>query len=215
MVFLAVKGDLLLEWEVPGQAQSKQEYFYDSHVSTTSTGTATPFGNAGPFSVLSKYSMSCPSPAKLVPGGSIVFQADGIPSNNGSVAFLGFSRTNHGPLTLPFDLTPLGAPSNWLNVSVDLVVPLPLSASGSVFAGSTTIPVPADNTLPGLHVFMQGVFVDTKASSFGLVFSEGIDMGIVSGAQPQQLLGSEDSTAGNGYLPKGEGVVIQLVGVFS
>jgi len=200
---------------VPGQATQKQDYYYDSHRTTTSVGSADVFGKAGPFSVSSSYAVDCASTAKLVPGGSIGFTAKGVPSNNGSVAFLGFSRTNYGPLTLPFDLTPLGAPSNWLNVSVDLVVPLPLSASGSLYDGTTTIPVPQDSTLPGLHVYMQGAFVDTKANKFGLVFSEGVDMGLVSGTQYMQFVGSADSASSSGGMGVGEGCVLQLVGVFN
>ncbi|MEZ5989120.1 MAG: hypothetical protein R3F30_08355 [Planctomycetota bacterium] len=213
-VYLANKGDLLLEWEVPGTA-TKSNYFFDAHVATTSVGGVDVFGTAGGFSVPSSYSVDCPSPSTLVPGGSIVFQADAVPSNNGSLAFLGFSRTNYGPLTLPFDLTPLGAAGNWLNVSIDLTLPLPLSAAKNGYTGSVKLPIPADNTLPGLHVFMQGVFADAKANKFGLVFSQGVDMGLVSGKQVQQLVGTYDAKNTTGSLYSGQGTVVQLSGVFN
>lgn len=214
-VFLPVKGDLLIEWEVPGM-YSKGQYFFDAHNSKTSVGTADAFGTAGSFSKTSSYGVSGPAPDKLVPGGSIEFRAYGVPSNNGSLAFLGFSRTSFGPLGLPFDLTVLGASGNFLNVSVDLVLPLPLTAGKiGVFNGSSIVPVPADQGLAGLHVYMQGAFVDTQANNFGLVFSQGVDFGLVSGTQSQQLVGTHDSTLTTGSLSPGYAHVVQLVGVFN
>ncbi|MEZ5989119.1 MAG: hypothetical protein R3F30_08350 [Planctomycetota bacterium] len=214
-VYLPVKGDLLIEWEVPGM-YSKGQYFFDAHNLKTSSGTATPFGTAGTFSKTSSYGVQGPATDKLVPGGSIEFNAYGVPSNNGSVAFLGFSRSQFGPLSLPFDLTPLGAPKNFLNVGIDLVLPLPLTAGKiGVFNGSAIVPVPNDNTLPGLHVYMQGAFVDTQANNFGLVFSQGVDFGLVAGTQPQQLVGTHDTQNSTGSLSPGYAHVLQLVGVFN
>ena len=85
-----------------------------------------------------------------------------------AVVFLGLSAETYGPLTLPFDMAPLGAPGCKLHTSSDIGL-------GPVVAGTGGVPVfvpPA--TTPGFQFFAQGVVLDGSATpnALGLAFTD-------------------------------------------
>ncbi len=90
----------------------------------------------------------------------------------GTFAFLilGTSNTSWGGIPLPFDLTPLGAPGNYVRCSHDLVFTTTLSGTGpgKGYAGlSWTVPTVAK----GLSLYYQWYMIDAKANTLGLVVS--------------------------------------------
>jgi hypothetical protein len=213
-LYATANGNLLVEFEVPGPA-TKSNYFLDAHQDTTSGGTATPFGTAGSFFNPEVYRVSCADVSQLKPGGSAQLLIASFVSQYPAVAIWGFSNKQFGPLPLPFDLTVLGAPGNFLNVSMDLVLPMSLTMGSGGWEARSTLPIPSLSALRGLTIFAQGLFIDAKANTLGWVLSQGLAMTLERAGVESRLLGTYDSTQATGsLLPVGTGMVMQLTGVF-
>ncbi len=211
--YLPKNGDLLLEWEVP-ITPTKSNYFLDCHKQTVATGAASVFGSGGSFSTPETYALSCPDVSQLKPGGSTQVHAGVFKVQRAAVLCYGFSKSKYGPLTLPLDLTALGAKGNYLNVSLDLLIPLPLTAGSGGFEGTQKLPIPNDKGLLGLALFAQGIFTDQKANTLGLVFSKGLQLDFARNVLFASLVGHYDYKQSSGWLQKGTGYVMQFDGIF-
>jgi len=212
-VFLPAQGDLLIEIEIPGKP-TRTAYVIDAALSTA-RGTSTTFGTYGKFSSGDKLDFRNPSPEELKPGGKVELGAQGLMNGYPALAIFGFSKTQYGPLQLPFDLGALGAPGNHLYASMDLVVPLVLQPFFIGWGGSVSIPLPDVAGLDQKQVFGQAMFIDPKSNALGIVFSNRVDMTIGSGLLFTQQIVSDDPTAAEGedtLEPMGN--VVQLRGVF-
>ncbi len=86
---------------------------------------------------------------------------------------LGTSRTSFGTVTLPFDLTVLGAPGCALLASPEILVPLQSDARGTTAIGLT---LPNDPGLVGSSVFGQAFLLDPAANPLGLAWSNGMQV---------------------------------------
>ncbi|PIE23460.1 MAG: hypothetical protein CSA62_07530 [Planctomycetota bacterium] len=209
--YKVAKGHLLLEWELPQKAY-KPNYFIDAHKSNSSPGSFVSFGKSGKFSANESYIVKSDL-SKMLPGGTMEFQASGLSKQYPGLVCYGFSRTKHGPLNLPFDMTPLGAPGNWLYVSMDLFLPFTWSSGAGGMVASAGLWIPKVTGLDGLTVYAQGLFLDAKANAFGMVTSPGVAMRMPISGMVTSMLGSYDYQAARGSLSLGKGIVTQLVGV--
>ncbi len=209
-------GNLLIEFEISG-TPGKSEYFMDAHGSKSMGGRASLYGKGGVFAGKDPYSVTCPSPARLFPGGSLSLSAAGLKKSYTSAAILGTSRTFWGNLPLPFDLGPLGAPGNALYVKPTFLLSLPLGPSGGGFGGNLSIPLPSDPWFAGAKFYGQVLFADKASNSLGLVFSGGVELNLGLTAPPIQLLGSPDVKQAKGSLNSSTptGLVMQFTGVFN
>ena len=99
--------------------------------------------------------LSLASPLPPGTGGSVTLRLDGLAASPSPSAFfvLGLSRQQWGPLSLPWPLTGLGAPTCSLHVAPDLIV----GANAQAGAAELTVPV------PGSALFhAQGLVLDSK-----------------------------------------------------
>ena len=209
-------GNLLVEFEIPGTG-GKSEYFMDAHGSKSMGGRTALYGKPGVFAGKDPYTVTCPSPSRMFPGGSLALSAGGLKKAYTAAAVLGTSRSFWGNLPLPFDLGPLGAPGNALYVKPTFLLSLPLRLSGGSWGGFLSIPLPPDPWFAGAKFYGQVLFVDRPSNALGMVFSGGVELNLGMTAPPVQLLGNSDPSKPSGSLNRSlpTGLVIRFTGVFN
>jgi len=85
-------------------------------------------------------------------------------SNAPALLMVGFSDTNWGAVTLPFDATPLGFAGCRVLVSGDVLFSAATNGAGDGLGRATVpMPIPADNALAGVVLFAQWIVVDAGA----------------------------------------------------
>lgn len=216
-IYQRSQGNLLIQHIVPGQATQALTYTQlDGAVSGVPWGK---FGTGGSFADQSQPTITIGNPTTINPGGSIDPTNPGMTSNYPTIHIYGFSSDSNGPLTLPFSLSPFGAPGNTLYCSLDLLVPATLKGGGSSWDANSSVPIPNSQGLNGAAVFLSSMHVDLKANKLGLVFGPalGTTVGWQTSCGMAQLY-AKDSTATTGYFwisGGGNGApVIQLTGTF-
>ena len=209
-------GDLLLEWEVPGNP-TKANYFFDAHLQRASSGSCRAFGTAGQFKAPESYIASCVNPTTLHPGGSAALFTGPFTKSRPAIAIWGFSNTQYGPLKLPFHLQAVGAANNYLHVSIDLALAMQMGVGRGGWEARSILPIPNVAGLAGKTIFAQGLFADAPSNSFGWVWSSGVGMQLAgSSAVEAAHLGHWDSTSATGFLQRTpSGIVIEFVGIFA
>ncbi len=216
-VYLRSRGNLIIEWETPGNAQRKAEYLVDSH-RAGGAGRYTVFGTGGQFKTNDRHALFS-NAASLKPGGSADLRVTGLLNNYPAIATYGFSNTRYGALRLPFDLNALGAAGNHLYVSIDLALGLPLSKLGGFWNGTLRLPIPNQAALGGLTLYGQAIYVDAASNALGLVFSRAVAMNIAfTGSGPSQIMGTPRSTATTGNFLTRTGTdapILRLTGGFN
>jgi hypothetical protein len=85
-----------------------------------------------------------------------------------SLLVLGRSDARFGPVTLPFEMAPLGAPGCRLYTDVVLLLVALTDPGGNA---SQSLTVPDDPALPGRHLFVQWATLDAGANAAGLSFT--------------------------------------------
>ncbi len=83
---------------------------------------------------------------------------------------MGASNSRWGAISLPFDLTPLGAPGCSVLVSFDLLLPVATSTAG---AATVRLTIPNNQALLGFRFFDQWTVLDPSANPLGMAFSRG------------------------------------------
>ena len=86
---------------------------------------------------------------------------------------LGFSRTLWSGLTLPLDLTGLGAPGCTLLASPDLVI---FTSTDWLGTGRMDLSLPRDPVLVRNRLFLQGMVLDPPANPAGLAWTPGLEI---------------------------------------
>ncbi len=81
---------------------------------------------------------------------------------------LGFSNTDWGNFSLPLDMTPLGAPGNFLYVSRDYLFLTMTDAQG---AGALSLSVPNNPAIVGRDLYLQWRIIDPGANNASSVVS--------------------------------------------
>ena len=84
--------------------------------------------------------------------------------------FIGASRTTWGALSLPLELSLLGAPGCSLYTGVGLVVPLTVTAG----VASWSIPIPLNASLVGQSFFTQGILAGDPINPGKIVTSNDV-----------------------------------------
>ncbi len=98
-------------------------------------------------------------------------------ASSGAAMFTGLSKTNLGVLSLPLDLTALGAKGCSLFVSTELFVPFATDSAGKASVGYA---LPNIITLVGSRFYQQALILDAKANQLGLVLTNA-GMGTIGG----------------------------------
>lgn len=214
-IYTRNSGNLLIEFEVP-VTPTKSNYFLDCHNQSTNTGVSYTYGTAGTFSSPELYKYYCADDSALKPGGKAEMVISPLSKQYPALTIWGFSNNLWGKIALPLDLTGLGAPKNFLNVSPDLMFALPLTAVIGGFEGRAALPIPSDNKFMGKSIFTQMAFLDQAANKAGLVFSEGLSMTITTNQAVSTLVGHYDYKSTTGYKQSnGTGLVMQFSGSFN
>ena len=160
--YTATKGNLLIEtfnkdpyvysrWSADGIRESATAGGgEEGYLGFDCMGTG---GNVLDFSAIDEHA--------LMPGGSLdtTFKLTNL---TGAVAWLGTSRTAFGPLTLPFDLSPLGAPGCMIHTDMAHLVTVPTT-------GKVVWPIPNNPYVINQLFYVQGAGTATNANTLGLV----------------------------------------------
>jgi hypothetical protein len=218
-VFDARKGNVILEWNMPG-SPAKNSYFVDaeSFKPGNATGTVVPFGTFGKFSAQENATFSAVA-TTLKPGGTLDVNGNSFSKSYTARLIFGLSNKTYNSIPLPYDLTAIGAPGNSLYTSMDLLLPFPMSAQGSQWNARFTAPIPNDKMLSGLTFYAQSYYGDANANAAGLVASNALAL-TTPAANPQpetNQVGYYDSTQPTGWLAFGAnaqgGPVVRFTGV--
>jgi hypothetical protein len=100
-------------------------------------------------------------------GGAFEMQVAGLSVLATPVLGLGFSRTSWGPVPLPLDLSPIGAPTCSLSAAPEILLFAP-AANGSA---RWQVPLCDCRDLIGFRFYTQVLVLDPGANRFGLALS--------------------------------------------
>lgn len=217
-VYLNTKGHLLIEIEMPGNARTKFRYTLDGFMAGT-TGSTKSFGSKGRFKTADRFNMFS-SADGLRPGGEAKMDVVLLKQNYPAFAIYGASNRNFGPIPLPLDLGPLGAPGNLLHVSFDIMFPIPTRRiAATSFSARAVLPLPNLVALEGATLYGQTFFLDIPSNALGLVFSNGTRMTLGKGkAAPFQTvhgLNTNFPHGGFAFFGKTGGPIPRLTGSFN
>jgi len=99
---------------------------------------------------------------------------DALP-NAALVLMTGTSKFSWGPIALPFDLAPLGAPGCKMLLAPDLYS---FAASDATGKGVTSFPLPNDKEFAGATFFQQWLVLDASANAASMVLSKALELRI-------------------------------------
>jgi len=103
-------------------------------------------------------------------GRGVTFRMTNGPSTSIALVNVGASNTRMGALTLPLELSGIGAPGCRLYASMDLLVPASTTANG---LATRTIQIPSLEDLIGARIYSQFLAFDSHANALGWTFSNG------------------------------------------
>lgn len=214
-VFIRAQGNLLIEFEVPGQASQKTDYVVDAIIAGQPVATR---GKPGQFGDKTSSQLVLLNPINTKPGGSLDLLNRGMSQAYPTVHVWGFSNLSWGGVPLPFDAGPFGAPGNMLENAMDLIIPATVTASGGGWDASSKLLIPNDPAFDGFHIYATNICVDLTANALGLVLGHGIGTTIGGyDSSGMQILSSSDSTSATGsfFANTGDGgPITQLTGTF-
>ncbi|PIE23111.1 MAG: hypothetical protein CSA62_08710 [Planctomycetota bacterium] len=107
------------------------------------------------------------------PGGRYNIDIRSSSVNAPVILTLGFSKKNFGPLTLPFDLTPLGGTGCSVLCSAEFTLS---SVVNSKFTASFPLQLPNNSSLVGQRYFHQGWLLAPAANRLGMAFSNAAEV---------------------------------------
>ncbi|MCA8971418.1 MAG: hypothetical protein KDC95_16615, partial [Planctomycetes bacterium] len=136
---------------------------------TTSVASYMPFGSSCPGS--SGIAVHAGGPRLPWVGDTADLSLSGAVPTSAAAFVLGLSDTTWGALTLPIDLTVLGATGCSLYASMDVVVAVPTSATGTA---SIAIKIPPIASLSGARFFTQFFAFDIAANSLGMTLTNAV-----------------------------------------
>ncbi len=210
------KGNLLLDILGKGTPSSWAEWIADAHAQFYGTSGMTALlgpackGKAGRYVDLSVSA----SPLKI--GGSLSLSFPTNLAHPGNLlAWIGARCDRLGKVSLPLDLSFLGAPGCRLYTSLE--VSLALQGSGGGFP-QVALPIPRDPALALAQVFVQAAASAPGANPAGLLFTSGVRCLVWPDRRPPTVLNSvftSSSTASRGSVMRTPvGPVTQFRGSF-
>jgi hypothetical protein len=105
-------------------------------------------------------------------GGSLDGRILGAAARAPAITFAGISDSAWGGISLPFDLSLLGAPGCAVLASFDL--PLAAVLTDSTGEATFTAPIPKDRSLVAATLFLQTVVLDGRSNALGISTSAGM-----------------------------------------
>lgn len=124
-------------------------------------------------------------PGALYVGSKTDFRTATLLANQSGFLSLGDAGwgSKWGPLSMPIDLTPFGAPGcTW---DVRPLVSFPLIVDGSGLGIATGIQIPNDPRLSNLNLYTQGAYTYPGANALGLLFLPSLAWRLGSGEDPE------------------------------
>jgi hypothetical protein len=167
-VFDAAQGNLLIDIVAINPAGGAPTFWLDA---MEAGGAATVFGQGGPipsgdYQNLIMSTGNSLEPRLLTIGNSIDFTTSMSFSSPPGVLVLGTSAP-----AVPIDLTPVGAPDNFLFVDPILLEPHSWTQSFIGWFSTFSITVPNQVALIDALLYAQSVIIDPTANALGLAFS--------------------------------------------
>jgi len=167
MVYDAKRHETVLFGGVAGQTSLSDTWKLVTYTAASSTLYGTGCGTF-PGVRLASARGSLP-----VLGSNFTIEVLGLPSPaTAGLLTLGVSKSKFGPVTLPFNLGPVGMKGCSLYNSFDIQFVF-LIRQG---VGSYSLPVPYSWPLKKSKVFLQAFGADRAANSFGIVSSNGLEV---------------------------------------
>jgi hypothetical protein len=220
-------GNFLVELEMPGSYTTIRFYTpLDGEMYRGSWGAWGPYGTAGTLNNGGRPGLeSFVNGSTLIPGGTLRTTVRAGGPFNPVLVWLGASIRDFRGLAIPFDLTALGAPGNYLLASMDLIVVTALQQAGSSWSAHVDWPIPNRPEMAGATVYAQAALRDAQANALGWVFTFGSKVLVAPGgarAVEHNMLYHHDPSYPVGYFPlltmgQGPGAggpVLELRGVF-
>jgi len=209
---------LLVEILVAGSNSNAVNYVADSS-SGVPGGYVQAYGAGGTLAG-GTYAFGSAATGALVPGGNAILELS-TPGNYAAVGIFGASFQAWGPVKLPLDLTPFGAPGNSLLASLDLTVPIPLTQGTKTWDGVGVLPIPDVPVAYGATLYGQGLIIDPKSNKLAMVLTGGVQMTIAAtNTSPYTAVYATAASATTGSFllsisfSKYNGIVTRFGGVF-
>jgi hypothetical protein len=211
------QGDLL--FELTERNWNAGSGFYDLDAFAVPHGARTThFGTRGSTSLNEDYVLDVQDVRQLRPGGIAELRFTNFRQPYQAALGLGLSSTRNGSLLLPFDLTGVGAPGNFLYHSWDVPFAVGVRPIGfrGIHEGTLRIAMPDHPGIIGARLFAQGFVLDAAANTLGAVFSDRVDLDLVTATGPFQTIAAFGTITGH-YLVSSSvlaGPVLRLSGTF-
>lgn len=200
-VYIAAQGNLLIDIVGDNAAGSFPSYWLDA---AEPGGSVTHWGQTGDDPNGDSLYMSVASgagfdldPAQLVVGNSVHFFANR--SFSPTPGLMGVSLL---AMPSPLDLTSIGAPSNFLYIDPQAVVPLTWNQSFIGYYATVTLPTPNNLSLIGTIVYAQSAVLEPTANPYGAITSGAVEvrLGDPFETMPVRQLDADDPNAATGTL---------------
>ncbi len=201
-IFQRSSGNLIMEWIVPGNANSKSVYTLDGEIPTKNTGYVRSFGTFGKFKSGETPTLVC-DPSTLIPGGSIDLSVSPLKSAYPAAAFFDTSNTTYAGLSLPFDLGTIGGQGSFLYTGRTIEVPMAVTTTTQGYRANVKLPLPNNSSYAGFKLFGQSWFADKNSNNLGVVTSNAVELVAGTGTPYTRILGQQSSTATTGFFEKG------------
>jgi hypothetical protein len=104
-------------------------------------------------------------------GQSVVYRLADVPALRPAVLCFGTSSTSWNGVSLPFSMTPLGAPGCYLRTNCAISIPLSTGFCGGT---SVSVRIPVDPQLIGDTLYSQRLVVDPAANQLGVTSTQGV-----------------------------------------
>lgn len=199
--YIAGLGNLLIDIVGDNAAGSFPSYWLDA---AEPGGSVTHWGQTGDDPNGDSLYMTVASgagfdldPAQLVVGNSVHFSA-----NRSFSPTPGLMGVSLAALPAPLDLTSIGAPTNFLYIDPQAVVPLSWNQSFIGYYATVTLPTPNNLSLIGTIVYAQSAVLDPTANPYGAITSGAVEvrLGDPFETMPVRQLDADDPNAVTGTL---------------
>lgn len=200
-VYIASQGNLLIDIVGDNAADAFPSYWLDA---AEPGGSVTHWGQMGDdpngdslyLSVASGTGLDL-DPAQMVVGGTIYLFANR--SFSQPAGLMGLSLT---AMPAPLDLSSIGAPTNFLYIDPQALVPLSWTQTFIGFAAAVALPTPNDLSLVGTIVYAQSAVLEPAANPYGAITSGAVEvrLGDPFETMPVRQLDATDPNAVTGTL---------------
>lgn len=198
-LYSASQGSLLIDIVGNNAAGSFPSYWLDA---AEPGGSATSFGRAGDNATFDNLNLLVATgqdlePRRISVGNNVDFISTLSFTQPPAVFALGTTA-----LTPPFDMTPLGAPTNELYIVPEAIVPLAWTQSFIGYFATVSLPVPNVPSLVGVLLYGQSAIVEPTSNQLGIVLSGAVEVRVGDPLEPSLVrqIDANDQFATNGTI---------------